>query len=113
MRKFLLTLLMLVVSIVVLAVTAQAQNTLKATAEGTNPWYSIDNLSISTGVNYQWWKGAQDAPRLNVPKEWSVGVYNAWTLTQHVDAIGTLEYGTDTKLWGIKVGARWVLKEPK
>lgn len=112
MRKFLLTLLMLVVSIIVLAATAQAQS-LKTLASDTNPWYSIDNLSISTGVNYQWWKTADGTPRLNVPKEWSVGVYNAWTLTQHVDAIGTIEYGTDTKIWGFKLGARWVLKEPK
>lgn len=112
MKRTLLILLTLVVSILV-ATTAQAQNTLKTTAADTNPWYSIDNLSISTGVNYQWWKGAEDTPRLNVPKEWSVGVYNAWTLTQHVDAIGTIEYGTDTKIWGFKLGARWVLKEPK
>lgn len=106
MRRLTFSLLLVVVALLV-ATTAQAQTKL------TNPWYSTDNLSISTGANYQWWKAADGAPQLNVKKEWTVGVYNAWTLTEHIDAIGTIEYGTDTKLWQFKLGGRWVLKAPR
>lgn len=74
------------------------------------PWTSPDNLTVSAGANYQWWRAADNAPQLNVPKEWTVGLYNAWQLTKHVDAIGTVEYGTDSKLWQFKIGARYVLK---
>lgn len=81
-------------------------------ADGSKPWYSPDNLSIAGGLSYGWWAGG-DAITLSPRKEWVVGLYNAWQLTEHVDAILNVEYGVDTKIRGFKLGARGILKAPK
>lgn len=73
------------------------------------PWYSIDNLSIAAGVGYRW------QPEINTgPKDEAiVGLYNAWQLTMHVDAIGNVKYGIDSGKPEYEVGLRVILKMPK
>lgn len=78
----------------------------------TNPWYSLDNLTIAAGASYGWWAGG-DAVLISPRKEFVFGLYNAFTLTQHVDAILNVEYGVDSKIRGFKLGARYILKSPK
>lgn len=81
-------------------------------AETTNPWYSVDNLSIAVGASYGWWAGG-DAVVISPRKEFVFGIYNAWMLTEHFDAIGNVEYGVDSKIRGFKLGLRFIAKAPK
>lgn len=78
----------------------------------TKPWYSTDNLSVAAGLSYRWLNGG-DARFLTPRKEFVFGLYNAWQLTEHVDAILNTEFGADTKATGFTIGLRGVLKLPK
>jgi hypothetical protein len=85
----------------------------KAQTADTNPWYSPNNLTIAAGAGYQWWGTTQNAETIDPHKEWVVGLYNAWTLSTHLDATLTVEYGLDSKQVPVKVGLRYILKAPK
>lgn len=80
--------------------------------DGSKPWYSTDNLSTAAGLSYRWLNGG-DARFLTPRKEFVFGLYNAWQLTEHVDAIVNVELGADTKANGFTAGLRWVVKAPK
>lgn len=86
---------------------------LPAQSQTTNPWYSTDNLSIAAGANYQWWGTTQGAEQISPQKEWLLGLYSSWTMTEHVDAVFNVEYGVDSKQVPLKLGVRYVLKAPK
>lgn len=73
------------------------------------PWYSLDNLSIAAGVGYRWQPQLDASPK----EEAIVGLYNAWQLTMHVDAIGNVKYGIDSGKPEYEVGLRVILKMPK
>jgi hypothetical protein len=75
------------------------------------PWYSLDNLSIAAGVGWRW---QPEINTVNGPKDEAiVGLYNAWQLTMHVDAIGNVKYGVDSGKSEFEVGVRVILKMPK
>lgn len=72
-------------------------------------WYSIDNLSIAAGIGWRWQPELNSGPK----DEAIVGLYNAWQLTEHVDAIGNVKYGVDSGKPEYEVGLRVILKMPK
>lgn len=107
MKRISMLLSLAAVLLLLVAWPAHAQTT------ETNPWYSTDNLSIAAGAGYQWWGRNAGAEQINPHKEWLIGLYNAWTLTEHLDATFTVEYGVDSKQFPLKLGIRYILKAPK
>jgi hypothetical protein len=78
----------------------------------SKPFYSLDNLSIEFGASFRWF--GPGAMRDLAPNgQPVVGIYNAWQLTEHVDAIGNVEYLTKTQDLGFTLGLRVVAKMPK
>ena len=113
----------LILFAVVLALTCVAQAAYSAetpnldqqflqtsTTTDDKPWYSVDNLSIAAGASYKWIRPEADV--LDPAAEFVFGLYNAWQLTEHIDAIGTVEHGPESGRTSFSLGLRVILKQP-
>lgn len=70
------------------------------------PLVSAHRLQLGGGVNREWFNAEDDAPKLKIAEEFSIGLYAAYNLVPALDLVGSAKRGLDSHVWNSSVGLR-------
>lgn len=74
------------------------------------PIFSLTRLSVGAGSSYDWYSDyseTDESPPFS--KEFVIGIYGAYAMTQHTTLVGSSVYGLDNKQIRTSLGIRTVL----
>lgn len=109
MKKLILAVLFGLVAVPVFAGVDQFQQTSVYPIRDDVPLFSLANVQLAFGGSYEWTASAGDEAVPTVAREWTGGIYGAYTLSKDLALTGAITYGAETKFVRTVAGLRWTI----